>query len=200
MLFIFLFITRVQFKTIFFRQHTAIAQTLPGLESFLKEVLGNEPLSSDAEKQRLEFLRRLESISAPPSLPPRPPDLGLRRRLAQQDSTAAGSQQHDDSDVAYRNEGYDPVQFASKQRDLARTRTYSTRREITGDEGNDRGGGLEYTAHEIHITVCRSPLLTTSAFLSLWFCTWQDRVIQACVFIPLCCKVFSMLAYPQVCK
>ncbi|XP_031563584.1 uncharacterized protein LOC116299089 isoform X2 [Actinia tenebrosa] len=117
----------------------AINQTLPGLESFLREVLGKEGLSIDAEEQRQEFIKRLETISTPPALPPRPPRLAARAQ-ALNDS---GSKIQDEEDLftnsLYRNDSIDdPVAFASHQRELSRHYTFSSRgyvgrRELFGE-------------------------------------------------------------------
>jgi len=117
---------------------TAINQTLPGLECFLREVLGNEELSSEAEKKRQEFLKRLEVISTPPSLPPRPPQLPPRLYLRNDES---GNRANDEApNLPYSNDQTDdPVAFASRQRELSRNAYsrgygYVGRRELFGED------------------------------------------------------------------
>lgn len=114
----------------------AINQALPGLECFLREVLGSEGLSSDAEVKRQEFLKRLENIATPPSLPPRPPLLPPRLHF-RNDSGSRVSE--DESNSLYRNDGSDdPVAFASRQRELSRHYTYSRgyvgRKDLFGED------------------------------------------------------------------
>lgn len=60
----------------------AITRILPGLEAFLREILANENLSPEAEKQRLEFVKELEQLTKPPSLPPRPTNLKTQGRAS----------------------------------------------------------------------------------------------------------------------
>ena len=127
---------------------TAINQTLPGLEDFLKVVLGSEPLSEEANRQRIEFLRRLESVSRPPSLPPRPANLGeIYRARHQQNEAPSGSGLPDESSVYKNDKVIDPVQFASQQRELSRFatlyKTYAPQTVIIGEKGN-RNGGLYF--------------------------------------------------------
>lgn len=117
----------------------AINQTLPGLEAFLREVLGKEGLSTDAEQQRQEFIKRLETVTTPPALPPRPPRLAARGELL----IDSGSKIQDEEDLftnsLYRNDtSDDPVAFASRQRELSRHYTFSSRgyvgrRELIGE-------------------------------------------------------------------
>ena len=131
-----------------FTLSTAINQTLPGLEDFLKVVLGSEPLSEEANRQRIEFLRRLESVSRPPSLPPRPANLSeIYRARLQQNEAPSGSGLQDESSVYKNDKTIDPVQFASQQRELSRFATlYKTcapQTVIIGDKGN-RNGGLYF--------------------------------------------------------
>ena len=127
---------------------TAINQTLPGLEDFLKVVLGSEPLSEEANRQRIEFLRRLESVSRPPSLPPRPANLSeIYRARLQQNEAPSGSGLQDESNVYKNEKAIDPVQFASQQRELSRFanlyKTYAPQTVIIGEKGN-RNGGLYF--------------------------------------------------------
>lgn len=127
---------------------TAINQTLPGLEDFLKVVLGSEPLSEEANRQRIEFLRRLESVSRPPSLPPRPANLSeIYRARIQQNEAPSGSGSQDESNVYKNDRTVDPVQFASQQRELSRVatlyKTYAPQTVIFGEKGN-RNGGLYF--------------------------------------------------------
>lgn len=127
---------------------TAINQTLPGLEDFLKVVLGSEPLSEEANRQRIEFLRRLESVSRPPSLPPRPANLSeIYRARHQQNEAPSGSGLQDESSVYKNDKAIDPVQFASQQRELSRFatlyKTYAPQTVIIGEKGN-RNGGLYF--------------------------------------------------------
>lgn len=130
---------------------TAINQTLPGLEDFLNIVLGSEPLSEEANRQRVEFLRRLEGVSRPPSLPPRPANLTeiYRARLQQNEAQSlaqSGSGLQDDSSSVYKNDRtVDPVAFASQQRELSRVHTlYKTYvphpTVIFGEKGSTNGG------------------------------------------------------------
>ncbi|XP_028393685.1 uncharacterized protein LOC114518010 isoform X2 [Dendronephthya gigantea] len=60
----------------------AITRILPGLEAFLREVLANENLSPEAEKQRLGFVKELEQLTKPPNLPPRPTNLKTQSRAS----------------------------------------------------------------------------------------------------------------------
>ena len=60
----------------------AITRILPGLEAFLREVLANENLSPEAEKQRLDFVKELEPLTKPPNLPPRPTNLKTQGRAS----------------------------------------------------------------------------------------------------------------------
>lgn len=126
----------------------AINQTLPGLEDFLKVVLGSEPLSEEANRQRIDFLRRLESVSRPPSLPPRPANLSeIYRARLQQNEAPSGSGINDESSVYKNDKAIDPVQFASHQRELSRFatlyKTYAPQTVIIGEKGN-RNGGLYF--------------------------------------------------------
>jgi hypothetical protein len=52
------------------------------LEAFLRKVLANENLSPEAEKQRLDFVKELEYLTKPPSLPPRPTNLKTQSRAS----------------------------------------------------------------------------------------------------------------------
>lgn len=133
--------------TLFSHFSTAINQTLPGLEDFLRVVLGSEPLSEDANRQRIEFLRRLESVSRPPSLPPRPANLSelYRTRVQQQNEAShSGSPTQDESNVYKNDRTLDPVQFASQQRELSRVanlyKTYAPQTVILGEKGSKNGG------------------------------------------------------------
>ncbi|XP_078372676.1 uncharacterized protein LOC144656322 isoform X2 [Oculina patagonica] len=123
----------------------AINQTLPGLEDFLKTVLGSEPLSEEANRQRIEFLRRLESVSRPPSLPPRPANLSeIYRARIQQSEAPSGSGSQDESNVYKNDRTRDPVEFASQQRELSRVatlyKTYVPQTVIFGEKGSRNGG------------------------------------------------------------
>ena len=127
---------------------TAINQTLPGLEDFLKVVLGSEPLSEEANRQRIEFLRRLESVSRPPSLPPRPANLSeIYRARIQQNEAPSESGSQDESSVYKNDRAIDPVEFASQQRELSRVatlyKTYVPPTVILGEKGS-RNGGLYF--------------------------------------------------------
>lgn len=116
-------------------------------------VLGSEPLSEEANRQRIEFLRRLESVSRPPSLPPRPAHLSeLYRAHVQQQTEAipSGSLVPDESNL-YKNDGtLDPVEFASQQRELSRVAnlyktyglppTYAPQTVVLGEKGSKNGG------------------------------------------------------------
>lgn len=115
------------------------------MEEFLKEVLGSEPLSDEANKQRIEFLRRLESVSRPPSLPPRPANLGeiYRARLQKNDGPSGNGSQDENS--VYKNEKtIDPVEFASQQRELSRATTVHKalppQTFLFGEKGSHNGG------------------------------------------------------------
>ena len=130
---------------------TAINQTLPGLEEFLKVVLGSEPLSESANRQRIEFLKRLESVSRPPSLPPRPANLGelFRARLQGEAQPQAGRSVQDESSIHYRNDRpFDPIEFASQQRQLSRAaniyRSYVPQKNAVGREDGNKSGGALY--------------------------------------------------------
>ena len=118
----------------------AINQTLPGLECFLREVLGNEGLSSEAEKKRQEFIKRLENVTTPPSLPPRRPQLPPRLHLRNDSGSLVDEvDEEDPSSSVYRNDlPHDPVAFASQQRELSRHYTFSRgyvgRRELFGED------------------------------------------------------------------
>lgn len=116
----------------------AINQTLPGLEAFLREVLGKEGLSTDAEQQRQEFLKRLETISSPPALPPRPPRLAARAQLLDDSGSKIQDEEELFTNSLYRNDNFDDaVAFASHQRELSRHYTFSRgyvgRRELFGE-------------------------------------------------------------------
>lgn len=131
---------------IFFKS-TAINQTLPGLEDFLRVVLGGERLSEEANRQRIELLRRLESVSKPPSLPPRPANLGeiYRSRVQQNnDAILSGSQVQDDGSPYLNDKTLDPVEFASQQRELSRVsnfyKTYAPQTVILGEKGSTNSG------------------------------------------------------------
>ena len=52
------------------------------MEAFLREVLANENLSPEAEKQRLDFVKELEQLTKPPTLPPRPTNLKTQSRAS----------------------------------------------------------------------------------------------------------------------
>lgn len=132
---------------LFSRFSTAINQTLPGLEDFLKVVLGSEPLSEEANRQRIEFLRRLESVSRPPSLPPRPANLSelYRARVQQQNEASQSGSLAQDEDNLYKNDrSSDPVEFASQQRELSRAanfyKTYAPQTVVLGEKGSKNGG------------------------------------------------------------
>ncbi|KAK2557334.1 Actin filament-associated protein 1 [Acropora cervicornis] len=125
----------------------AINQTLPGLEDFLRVVLGGERLSEEANRQRIELLRRLESVSKPPSLPPRPANLGeiYRSRVQQNnDAILSGSQVQDDGSPYLNDKTLDPVEFASQQRELSRVsnfyKTYAPQTVILGEKGSKNSG------------------------------------------------------------
>lgn len=125
----------------------AINQTLPGLEDFLRVVLGSESLSDEANRQRVEFLRRLESVSKPPSLPPRPANFGdvYRSRLQHlNDAVLSGSNAQDEGSPYNNEKPLDPVEFASQQRELSRVanlyKTYAPQTVILGEKGTQYGG------------------------------------------------------------
>ncbi|PFX26118.1 uncharacterized protein LOC111329382 isoform X1 [Stylophora pistillata] len=144
----------------------AINQTLPGLEEFLKEVLGSEPLSEEANKQRIEFLRRLESVSRPPSLPPRPANLGeIYRARLQNNEGPSGSGSQDESSVYKNEKAIDPVEFASQQRELSRATTiYKTLPPPNfwfGEKGS-RNGGL-YIQRSANTRDVRDSVVSTSS-------------------------------------
>lgn len=110
-------------------------------------VLGSEPLSEEAERQRIEFLRRLESVSKPPSLPPRPAHLSerYRARVQQNELNYSGSVLPAEESNLYKNEKtLDPVEFASKQRELSRVtnlyKTYVPQTVVFGEKGSKNGG------------------------------------------------------------
>lgn len=145
----FVWVRRTDF--VFHRFFTAINQTLPGLEEFLKVVLGSEPLSEEANRQRIEFLRRLESVSRPPSLPPRPANLSelYRARIKQQsDEGSSGSLVQDESDLYKNDRTVDPVEFASKQREISRVatlyKTYAPPQTVVFGEKGSQNGGLYF--------------------------------------------------------
>jgi len=110
-------------------------------------VLGSEPLSEEAERQRIEFLRRLESVSKPPSLPPRPAHLSerYRARVQQNELNYSGSVLPAEESNLYKNEKtLDPVEFASQQRELSRVtnlyKTYAPQTVVFGEKGSKNGG------------------------------------------------------------
>lgn len=108
-------------------------------------VLGSEPLSEEANRQRIEFLRRLESVSRPPSLPPRPANLNeIYRARFQQNEAPSGSSSQDESSVYKNEKTIDPVEFASQQRELSRVatlyKTYAPQTVIFGERGSKNGG------------------------------------------------------------
>ena len=127
---------------------TAINQTLPGLEDFLNVVLGSEPLSDEANRQRIEFLRRLESVSRPPSLPPRPANLSelYRARVQQQNEASQSGSLAQDEDYLYKNDRTsNPVEFASQQRELSRAANfYKTPQTVALGEKGSKNGGLYF--------------------------------------------------------
>lgn len=133
-----------------FTDFAAITQSLPGLEFFLKDVLANETLSAEADKQRQEFVKKLEILQQPPLLPPRPKHLALNRkrsknhydrRSKQHNSHYSGTSTIISQESPYKNNTkVDPIEFASKQRELARNITlyknYATRKDVQTDIGN----------------------------------------------------------------
>ena len=110
-------------------------------------VLGGERLSEEANRQRIEFLRRLESVSKPPLLPPRPANLGeiYRSRVQQNnDAVLSGSQVEDEGSPYLNDKTLDPVEFASQQRELSRVanfyKTYAPQTVILGEKDNQNSG------------------------------------------------------------
>ena len=110
-------------------------------------VLDGERLSEEANRQRIELLRRLESVSKPPSLPPRPANLGeiYRSRVQQNnDAILSGSQVQDDGGPYLNDKTLDPVEFASQQRELSRVsnfyKTYAPQTVILGEKGSKNSG------------------------------------------------------------
>lgn len=109
-------------------------------------VLGSESLSEEANRQRIEFLRRLESVSRPPSLPPRPANLSeIYRARLQQNEAPSGSGSQDENSVYKNDRTVDPVDFASQQRELSRAITVykaSVPQTFLYGEKGSRNGGL----------------------------------------------------------
>ena len=104
-------------------------------------------MSEEAERQRIEFLRRLETVSRPPSLPPRPANLSelYRARIQEQNEDIhSGSVVPNESNVYKNDRTLDPVEFASKQRELSRVanlyKTYAPRTVVFGEKGSTNGG------------------------------------------------------------
>lgn len=64
---------------------------------FLREVLANESLRPEAEIQRLDFVKKLEELTKPPSLPPRPTNLKTQCRAS---VDSIDSVENDDNDFA----------------------------------------------------------------------------------------------------
>ncbi|EDO35142.1 predicted protein [Nematostella vectensis] len=118
-----------------------ISQTLSGLENFLRDVLANEGLSKEADEQRREFLKKLEVVSSPPTLPPRPAKLAVEKRspfgnVSSKEAIGSGDESQTSVYSHYRNDNIeDPVAFAQQQRELSRNFTfysggYAGRREV----------------------------------------------------------------------